>query len=120
VAPPTEASLRLSFEEAAKKARAASDAAMKPDGSKSGVVDSAMTRLGGLVTVRRGEQVVWGDAAEAEIERGRRALDAGDVELSLTFLEKLPPPAKKAMQPWADQARSLLAARAALRQLAAG
>lgn len=119
-APPTEASLRLSFEEAAKAARAASDAAMQPDGSKTGVMDSALSRLSGLVTVRRGEQVVWGDAAEAEIERARRALEAGDLEMSLTHIEKLPPPARAAMQPWADQARALIAARAALRQLAAG
>ncbi|TDH58042.1 hypothetical protein E2C06_34645 [Dankookia rubra] len=119
-APPTEASLRLSFEDAAKAARAASDAAMQPDGSKAGVVDSALSRLGGLVTVRRGEQVVWGDAAEAEIERARRALEAGDLEMSLTHIGKLPPPARAAMQSWADQARSLIAARAALRQLAAG
>ena len=119
-APPTEASLRLSFEDAAKAARAASDAAMQPDGSRPGVVDSALSRLGGLVTIRRGEQVVWGDAAEAEIERARRALEAGDLEMSLTHIDKLPPPARAAMQPWADQARSLIAARAALRQLAAG
>ncbi|WP_149538625.1 hypothetical protein [Siccirubricoccus phaeus] len=118
--PPTEAGLRLSFEEAAKAARAASDAAMQPDGSRAGVVDSALARLGGLVTIRRGEQVVWGDAAEAEIERARRALEAGDVEMSLTHIEKLPPPARAAMQGWAEQARALLAARAALRQLAAG
>lgn len=119
-APPTEAGLRLSFEEAAKAARAASDAAMQPDGSRGGVVDSALSRLGGLVTVRRGDQVVWGDAAEAEIERARRALEAGDIEMSLQHIEKLPPPARQAMQPWAEQARALVAARAALRQLAAG
>ncbi|RAI57437.1 hypothetical protein DOO78_18810 [Roseicella frigidaeris] len=119
-APPTEAALRLSFEDAAKAARAASDAAMQPDGSKPGVMDSALTRLGGLVTIRRGDQVVWGDAAEAEIERARRALEAGDVEMSLQHIDRLPPPARQAMQGWADQARALLAARAALRQLAAG
>jgi hypothetical protein len=118
--PPTEAALRLSFEDAAKAARAASDAAMQPDGSKAGVVDSAMARLGGLVTIRRGDQVVWGDAAEAEIERARRALEAGDIEMSLQHIDRLPPPARQAMQGWADQARALLAARAALRQLAAG
>ena len=83
-------------------------------------MDSALQRLGGLVTIRRGEQVVWGDAAEAEIERARRALEAGDVEMSLAHIDKLPPPARAAMQPWADQARSLVAARAALRSLAAG
>ena len=119
-APPTESALRLSFEDAAKSARAASDAAMLPDGSRGGVVDSALSRLGGLVTVRRGDQVVWGDAAEAEIERARRALEAGDIEMSLQHLDKLPPQARQAMQGWADQARALIAARTALRQLAAG
>ncbi len=120
VAPPTESALRLSFEDAARAGRAASDAAMQPDGSRGGVVDSALSRLGGLVTVRRGDQVVWGDAAEAEIERARRALEAGDIEMSLQHVDKLPPPARAAMQPWADQARALIAARAALRQLAMG
>jgi hypothetical protein len=121
-APPTEASLRLSFEEAARAARAASDAAAsarQPDGSRPGVVDSALARLGGLVTVRRGEEVVWGDAAEAEIERARRALDAGDLEGSLGYIGKLPPAARAAMDGWTEQARALLAARNALRQIAA-
>ncbi len=120
VAPPTEAGLKLSFEQAAQQARAASDPATQSDGSRSGVMQSAGQRLSGLVTVRRGEQVVWGDAAEAELERARRALAAGDLELSLAALDKLPPAARKAMDGWADQARALLAARAALRQLAAG
>jgi hypothetical protein len=118
-APPTEAALRLSFEEAAKAARAASDAAATgPEGTRAGVVDSALARLGGLVTVRRGDQVVWGDAAEAEIERARRALEAGDLELALSHIEQLPPAAREAMRGWTDQARALVAARAALRQLA--
>ena len=56
-------------------------------------------RLGGLVTIRRGEQVVWGDAAEAEIERARRALEAGDLEMSLTHIDKLPPPAGPRCRP---------------------
>jgi hypothetical protein len=121
-APPTEASLRLSFEDAARAARAASDAATsarQPDGSRAGVVDSALARLGGLVTVRRGEEVVWGDAAEAELERARRALDAGDLEGSLGYIGKLPPAARAAMDGWTEQARALLAARNALRQIAA-
>lgn len=118
-APPTEASLRLSFEDAARTARAASDAAMQPDGSRQGVVDTALSRLGGLVTVRRGEQVVWGDAAEAEIARARRALEAGDLDLALSHVDKLPPPTRAAMAGWTDPARALVAARAALRQLAA-
>ncbi len=119
--PPTEASLRLSFEDAARAARTASDAAAsarQPDGSRPGVVDSALARLGGLVTVRRGEEVVWGDAAEAEIERARRALDAGDLEGSLGYIGKLPPAARAAMDGWTEQARALMAARNALRQIA--
>ena len=83
------------------------------------MVDSALARLGGLVTVRRGEEVVWGDAAEAEIERARRALDAGDLEGSLGYIGKLPPAARAAMDGWTEQARALLAARNALRQIAA-
>ncbi len=74
--PPTEAALRLSFEEHARAARAASEP--QPAGS-GGVLDSAVARLSGLVTVRRGEEVVWGDAAAAELERARRALEAGDL-----------------------------------------
>lgn len=114
-APPTEAALRLSFEEAARAGRQASEPARE-----GGVVDSAMARLSGLVTVRRGEEVVWGDAAAAEIERARRALEAGDLEASLRHLTRLPPQAREAMRGWTGQAEALIAARAALRQLAAG
>ena len=84
------------------------------------MLDSAVARLSGLVTVRRGEEVVWGDAAAAEIERARRAVDAGDIEGALARLSRLPPAAQEAMRAWADQARALVAARAALAALAAG
>ncbi len=115
-APPTEPALRLSFEESARAARAASEASR--DGQ--GVLDSAVTRLSGLVTVRRGQEVVWGDAAAAEIERARRALDAGDLEGALARLARLPAPAQEAMRHWAEQARALSAARAALTALGNG
>jgi hypothetical protein len=114
-APPTEAALRLTFEDAARAARAASE---PPQGS--GVLDSAVSRLSGLVTVRRGEEVVFGDAANAEIERARRALEAGDLEGSLRFLQRLSPQAREAMRGWLGQAEALVAARAALRRMAAG
>lgn len=118
-APPTEASLRLSFEEAARAARAAADpAATGPEGDRGSVADAALSRFAALVTVRRGEQVIWGDAAEAEIEKARRALQAGDVELAVSQLQKLPPAAREAMAGWIGQARALVAARAALRQMA--
>lgn len=115
-APPTEAALRLSFEDTARAARAASEAAR--DGQ--GVLESAASRLSGLVTVRRGEDVVWGDAAAAEIERARRALEAGDLDGAIARLGRLPPRAQEAMRPWVEQARALSAARAALAALGAG
>jgi hypothetical protein len=114
-APPTEAQLRLSFDDAARAARAASE----PPAS-TGVLDSAVSRLSGLVTVRRGEEVVWGDAAAAELERARRAVEAGDIEGALRNLQKLSPPAREAMKGWIGQAEALLAARAAISQMAAG
>ena len=45
-------------------------------------------------------------------------LEAGDVEGSLGYIGKLPPAARAAMDPWTEQARALLAARNALRQIA--
>jgi hypothetical protein len=113
--PPTEAQLRLSFEEAARAARAASE----PPAS-SGVLDSAVSRLSGLITVRRGEETVWGDAASAELERARRAVEAGDFEGALRILQKLSPQAREAMRQWISQAEALVAARAAIHQMAAG
>lgn len=115
-APPTEAQLRLAFEDAARAARAASE----PAREGAGVLDGAVARLSGLVTVRRGEDVLFGDAAAAEIERARRAVEAGDIEGALRHLARLSAPAREAMRGWIGQAEALVAARAALRQLAAG
>lgn len=115
-APPTESALRLTFEDAARAGRTASEPAR--DGQ--GVLDAAVSRLSGLVTVRRGEEVLWGDAAAAEIERARRAVEAGDLEGALTRLARLSAPAKEAMRGWIGQAEALVAARATLRALAAG
>lgn len=120
-APPTEAGLRLGFEDAAKAARAAADPAQGAEPGRAGIADAALSRLGALVTVRRGEQVIWGDAAEADIEKARRALVAGDLALAVQHIGRLPPAARQAMSDWTAQAEALLAARAALRQmLAAG
>ena len=114
-APPTEAALRLSFEDAARAGRAASE---PPAGT--GVLDSAVSRLSGMVTIRRGEEMLWGDAAGAAIERARRALEAGDLEGALGHLARLSPQAREAMRGWIAPAEALVAARAALAQLAAG
>jgi hypothetical protein len=115
-APPTEAALRLAFDAAARAGRDASD----PSRQGAGPLDSAVSVLSGLVTVRRGETLVWGDSALAEIEAARRAVDAGDLEGAVARLKRLAPPVQQAMAGWIAPAEALVAARAALRQLVAG
>ncbi|WP_424810820.1 hypothetical protein [Roseococcus sp. YIM B11640] len=107
--PPTEAALRLSFEDAVRRARAATQAQ-----------DGLIPRLNSLITIRRGEEVVWGDASETQVERARRALEAGDVPGALAALALLPDTLRQALGGWIAEAEGLAAARAALRQLAAG
>lgn len=104
---PTEAALRLAFEEAVRTARARA-AETRPSG------------LGSLFTIRRGDQVVWGDQAEGTLERARRALEAGDIPAALAQLGQLPEAHRAAFATWTGNAEALAAARAALRDLAGG
>ncbi|PHK96115.1 hypothetical protein CR162_04545 [Pseudoroseomonas rhizosphaerae] len=115
-APPTEASLRLSFEDAARAARARAEPATEGQS----VWESAATRLGNLVTVRRGENVVWGDSVSGELETARRALEAGDLPAAIRRIEGLPEPVRAPMGQWLEQARGLVAARGALSELRSG
>jgi hypothetical protein len=112
-APPTAASLRLSFDDAARAARAAS----QPATEGQGVLEAAATRLSNLVTVRRGDQTVWGDAVGGELEGARQALDAGDIAGAVQKVEALPEKTRAPMAEWLKQARGLLAARAALNEM---
>ena len=105
--PPTEPALRLAFEEAIRTARTAQAEGVRP-------------RLNALLTIRRGDEVVWGDASEAQIERARRALDAGDLDGALGHLGRLPEGHRQALLGWIGEAESLAAARAALRALSEG
>ncbi len=114
-APPTIASLRLSFEDAARAARAAAE----PGTAGQGVLEAAATRLSNLVTIRRGDTVVWGDAISGELEGARQALNAGDVDAAVRKVEGLPPAVQGPMADWLAQAKGLLAARAALGELMA-
>ncbi|MGY4803872.1 hypothetical protein [Teichococcus aerofrigidensis] len=84
------------------------------------VWESAATRLGNLVTVRRGDTVVWGDAVSGEIEAARRALEAGDLGGAVRRVEALAEPVRAPMQDWLSRAKGLLAARTALETLRAG
>lgn len=104
---PTEAALRLAFEEAVRTARARA-AETRPSG------------VGSLFTIRRGDTVVWGDQAEGTLERARRALEAGDIPAALAQLRELPPAHRAAFAAWVGNAEALAAARAALRDLAGG
>jgi hypothetical protein len=113
--PPTEATLRLSFPDAARAARAAAG----PERG-AGMLDAAAQRLGGLVTIRRGEEVLVGTSADATLELARRALDAGDLAGAVARLARLPDASRAAMSGWLADADALLAARAALARLAGG
>jgi hypothetical protein len=55
-----------------------------------------------------------------QIERARRALEAGDIEGAVTALARLPEANRAALRGWVADAEALVAARAALRSLAAG
>ena len=114
--PPTEAALRLGFEDAARAARTASEPAKEGQS----ILESASARLAGLVTIRRGETVIWGDEAAAALEAARRALEAGDLPGALGKLGPLPPAARAALSGWEANAQALLAARAAIITLAGG
>jgi hypothetical protein len=114
--PPTEAALRLGFEDAARAARAASEPAKEGQS----ILESASARLAGLVTIRRGETIIWGDEAAAALEAARRALEAGDLPGALARLAPLPPAARAALGGWEADAQALLAARAAIVTLAGG
>lgn len=115
-APPTEAALRLAFEDAARAARAASEPAREGQS----ILESASARLAGLVTIRRGETIIWGDEAAAALEAARRGLEAGDLPGALAKLSPLPPIARAALAAWEGEAQALLAARAAIITLAGG
>jgi len=114
--PPTEAALRLAFEDAARAARAASE----PSREGQSILESASARLAGLVPIRRGGTIIWGDEAAAALEAARRALEAGDLAGALGKLAPLPQAARAALAAWEAEAQALLAARAAIITLAGG
>jgi hypothetical protein len=113
--PPTEAVLRVAFPAAAKAALAAE--LLSP------ADQPWMTRLWNrardLITIRQGEHVLVGNPDAATLARARAALDAGDVTDAVAAVSTLNGPPAQAMAGWLDQARGLLAARAALADMAA-
>ena len=114
-APPTEAMLRLAFPAAA---RAASEASVPPTGDAP-LLERMWTRAQSVVTVRQGDRVLVGDPAAGVLARAKRALEAGDLAGAVAALGDLQGPAVAAMAAWRADAQALLAARAALAELAA-
>lgn len=109
-APPTEAGLRESFEDAA---RLASEASLSAEG-KISFWARLKLRLEGIITISNGGQVVFGPPAAAAINTARIRLDNGDLAGAVAALQGMSAAAQDAMAGWIDQAQALLAARAAL------
>jgi hypothetical protein len=115
VAPPTEASLREEFPALAEHAQKVS----QPDLSGRSFWQRALTRMQSAVTVRQGGDVIVGDPASGILADARAKVQDGDLPGALTVLRQLSGPAAVAMKGWVDQASALVAARAALADLAA-
>ncbi len=109
-APPTEASLRLSFDAAAKAATSAS----QPSTAGESFGQRMLTRASSLVTVRQGDRVLVGAPAATTLSAAKAKLQAGDLAGALATLDGLDPPAAAALADWRSHAQSLLDLRAAL------
>ncbi len=114
-APPTEAALRLSFPAAAQAALAADH----PAAGEKPFLQRIWAEAQDLVTIRQGEHVLVGDPAAGLLAHAQTALDAGDLAGAVAAVATLSGPAAQLLAPWLDRARGLLAARAALADLAA-
>ena len=115
-APPTESSLRESFDRYADAAQKASQPAITANQDFSARL---WTRAQQAVTVRQGDRVLVGDPIAGVIAHAHEKLDNGDLAGSVEALKGLAGPAAAAMQPWTEKAQSLVAARSAIASLAA-
>jgi len=109
-APPTEALLRLSYDDAAAKAQ---DASVPPTTGKT-FGARMLTRIESLVTVSKGDHVLVGPPAATILASAHEKLQAGDLAGAIAALDGLDPAAAAAMAPWRDRAKTLLDARASL------
>ncbi len=116
-APPTEAGLRVAFPKFADAAQHASQPAVM-DNEDFGT--RLWSRAQQLVNVRQGDRVLVGDPIAGVLAQAHNALDLGDLKGAVQALHGLAGPALAAMQPWLDQAQSLLDAQGALATMAAG
>jgi hypothetical protein len=113
-APPTEAQLRLRFPRDEQTAMAA----QQPNASDAPFIDRVWDRAQGLITIRRGDDVVVGNPSSVILQRARTALDAGDLTGAVSMIEALKGQAGQAMANWLTDAKQLLSARSALTDMA--
>jgi hypothetical protein len=111
--PPTLAALRQSFPHAAQLSLAAA----APD-QQGGFVDRMWARAQQAVTVREGDRVLVGNPVAGVLAQARAALESGDLAGATAALHRLSGPPADAISPWLTQADQLLAARAALADMA--
>jgi hypothetical protein len=100
---PTASALAARFADVAPAARAA--ASKKPEGA----FDRLLADMGGMVKVTRVGEVA-GDDPSALISQIGAALDRGRIGPALAAWRRLPEAPRAALQPWADMAKSRLAA----------
>ncbi|HUC18460.1 MAG TPA: hypothetical protein VMA37_12335 [Acetobacteraceae bacterium] len=112
--PPTLASLRLSYPEAARGELAAS----RPSTAGKSLLARLLAQAGDLITLRSGNRVIIGNPAEGTLATARIALEAGDLSACLAALDALPRPLAPAMAEWEEKARALRDAETALASLA--
>jgi hypothetical protein len=113
-APPTEAQLRLRFPRDAQAALAAKQS----DDSDTPFAGRVWERAQGLVTIRRGDDVVVGNQSATVLSHAQAALDAGDIAGAVDALNTLKGAPGKVMANWLADAKALLSARSALADMA--
>lgn len=114
VAPPTEEQLRLRFQQAKQTALAAE----QPDETDAPFVSRVLEKAQGLITLRRGDDVVLGNQSAVILNRAEAALGAGDLRDAVAAIATLKGQPAQAMATWLSEAKALLSARSALAEMA--
>ena len=112
--PPTEAQLRQSYP----PAQAEALSKQQPENASQPLADRMWERAQGLVTIRRGDEVVVGDTTSMALSQAQAALEVGDLPGAIKAVKMLKGEPAKAMAGWLGDAEGLTNAQAALAQMA--